>query len=100
MDQRTAQPRLLAVVGLALLVAIIACNLPGLPAAETSDPTLTAMSETLAVRATAGDEEQSESSNELATAQAEATQQSLEIQLTRTTAATSQVEERSAQSTV
>lgn len=76
--------------GLALLVAALACNLPG--QATTPNATLTALSESVLRTATAGAGEEGSSSDTLATAEAEATARSQTVGATGTAMSSSRDE--------
>jgi hypothetical protein len=95
MQPKTARNSILLVLILGVLGA---CNLPGTPGSASPGATLTSISGTLAAREAGGDDE-AEISGDLPTAQAKATQKSLEIQLTRTAAVTVQAQEATAQAT-
>jgi hypothetical protein len=83
---------------LALIAAGLACNFSA--PAKAPDPTLTALSASVAGTATAAAEDEGGSGEDLATARAEATQRSLEIEATRTVSASGRDEAQLATATV
>lgn len=76
------QASLLFIAGAVLLAASLACNLPGQE--KIPDATMTALSQSVLLTATAGAGNEGSASDDLATAQAEATLRSQVINTTRT----------------
>lgn len=89
---------LLFITGCVLLAASLACNLPGQE--KVPDATLTALSKAVLLTATAGAGEEGGSSDELATAQVEATRRSQLIDATRTADASNRDEDSLTTATV